>query len=258
MNIFRFALSLNYPMKKREQLAIIRDHYPNAVTTNDAINQVIDYIGEKLDLEPHEVLMADSICADDVNSIQYPTRASEFLGPFKLGGLDGFPFTGQTGMIAFAGHVPVDGALFIYYGPHIGISKEGELGKILRFGQNQNSGSCGAAILALGNLTNNRIEAGKLDDSDYQLNTIEQILLRQKDRITDAKEPLKEATEVIYEAIDERINKLVADNMTKYKCRYVILMGAILINGDRDMGSFSETKRFSVIEVATSKRDEVL
>jgi putative membrane protein len=67
-------------------------------------------------IEPKQVMLADSICSDDVNSIQYPVRTQEFLGPFKMGGLDGFPFTGLTGMGAFASHVPDDGAVFIYYG----------------------------------------------------------------------------------------------------------------------------------------------
>ena len=132
-------------MKKREKLAIIHKYYPNAITTIDSVNKLIDFAEEQLDLEPGQVMLADSICSDDVNSIQYPARAHEFLGPFKMGGLDGFPFTGLTGMGAFASHVPDEGAVFIYYGPHIGITKTGEIGEIHRFGQSKNSGCCGAA-----------------------------------------------------------------------------------------------------------------
>jgi hypothetical protein len=44
---------------------------------------------------------------------------------------------------------------------------------------------------------------------DFQMNTIEQILLNEKERILNARTPLFEATEVIYEAIDKRINELV-------------------------------------------------
>lgn len=243
-------------MKKHERLAIIRQHYPNAITTNDAINQVIDYVEDNFDLEPAQIMMADSICADDVNSIQYPSRASEFLGPFKLGGLDGFPFAGLTGMGAFASHVPDDGAVFIYYGPHIGISKEGKLGEIHRFGQQKNSGCCGAAKAALGKLTTDAIVAGQVSDIDFQMNTIEQILLKQKARIAGAGQQLYEATEVIYEAIDARMQELVAQ--TNYPCRYVLLMGAILINGDSDMGSFSATKRFDRIDRTTGERQSLM
>jgi hypothetical protein len=146
-------------MKKRESLAIIRKYYPNTITTIDSVNKLIDFVEEHLDLEPSQIMLADSSCSDDVNSIQFPVRAHEFLGPFKMGGLDGFPFNGLTGMGAFASHVPDEGAILIYYGPHIGITKTGVLGEIQRLGQSQNSSCCGAAKGALRKLTNNQIVA---------------------------------------------------------------------------------------------------
>ena len=243
-------------MKKREKLAIIRQHYPSAITTIDSVNRLIDFVETKLDLEPAQIMLADSICSDDVNSIQYPARAHEFLGPFKMGGLDGFPFTGLTGMGAFASHVPDEGAVIVYYGPHIGISKNGTVGEIHRIGQHNHSGCCGAAKGALNKLLTNSIEDGKVTELDYQMNTIEQILLKERNRIATASIPLKEATEVIYEAIDKRINELVA--ATKYNCKYVILMGAILINSDSDVGSFNCSRRFDVIDLATGQRNSYL
>jgi hypothetical protein len=243
-------------MKKREKLAIVRQHYPTAITTIDSVNRLIDFVEGKLDLEPAQIMLADSICSDDVNSIQYPARAHEFLGPFKMGGLDGYPFTGLTGMGAFASHVPDEGAVIVYYGPHIGISKNGVVGEIHRLGQHNNSGCCGAAKGALNKLLLNTIEEGKVTELDYQMNTIEQILFNERNRIATASIPLKEATEVIYEAIDKRINELVA--ATKYNCKYVILMGAILINSDSDVGSFNCSRRFDVIDLATGQRTSYL
>ena len=242
-------------MNKKDQLAIIQQHYPDAITTADTVNVLVNFVEESLHVEPAQVLLADSICSDDVNSIQYPIQNSAFLGPFKLGGLDGIPFTGLTGMGAFASHVPDKGAVFIYYGPHIGVPKEGALGEILRFGQHKNSGSCGAAKGALAKLTNDTITEGNVNDADYQMNTIEQLLLKNKERILQAATPLQEATEVIYETIDGRIQELVAK--TNYNCQYVILMGVILINGDRDMGSFNAIRRFDVINVATQERKDL-
>lgn len=243
-------------MLKKEKLEIIRKWYPNAITTIDSVNKLIDYVEAELELEPTKIMVADSICSDDVNSIQYPARIQEFLGPFKMGGLDGFPFAGLTGMGAFASHVPDNGAVFIYYGPHIGITKTGVIGEIHRFGQAKNSGCCGAAKGALAKLMNNQIIEGNITDIDYQMNTIEQILFKQKERIVAAESPLFETTEVIYEAIDARICELVSK--TKYNCRYVILMGAILINSDSDMGSYTSAKRFEVINLATNERQNVM
>jgi len=84
------------------------------------------------------------------------------------------------------------------------------------------------------------------------MNTIEQILYNERERVLNAKTPLFEATEVIYEAIDKRINELV--DKTNYNCKYVILVGAILINSDNDMGSFTEIRRFDVIDLTTKTR----
>ncbi len=243
-------------MKKKDKLAVIHQHYPNAKTSIDGVNDFIDFVESVLDIEPSQIMLADSICSDDVNSIQYPTRTQEFLGPFKMGGLDGFPFTGLTGMGAFASHVPDDGAVAIYYGPHIGITKDGVIGEIHRHGQSKNSGCCGAAKGALSKLMHNLIVEGHITDIDYQMNTIEQILLNQKERILSASTPLKEATEVIYEAIDKRIEELVAG--TKYNCKYLILLGGIHINSDTEIGSFSEAKKFDVIDLKTGARTSYL
>ena len=244
-------------MKKREKLEIIRKWYPKAITTIDSVNKIIDFVENELDLEPNQIMLADSVCSDDVNSIQYPARTQEFLGPFKMGGLDGFPFTGLTGMGAFASHVPDCGAVFIYYGPHIGITKDGTIGEIHRLGQSKNSGCCGAAKGALGKLLNNQIIEGNITELDYQMNTIEQILYKQKDKIVNAEIPLYEATEIIYESIDNRIQQLIEG--TKYNCKYVILVGAILINSDKDMGgAYTSTKRFDIINLKENKRESLL
>lgn len=239
-------------MKKREKLELVRRYYPNAQTTIDGVNHLIDLVEDGLDLEPMQIMMADSICSDDVNSIQLPARTREFLGPFKMGGLDGFPFTGLTGMGAFASHVPDDGAVLVYYGPHIGISRRRQAGEIIRFGQALPSACCGAAKAALARLMEGKIAPGHVTEMDYQMNTLEQILLRQKERVLGAELPLIEATEVIYEAIDARVEELV--KATSYHCKYVILMGAVLINSDSDIGSFTANRKLDVIDLKTGER----
>jgi len=71
---------------------------------------------------------------------------------FVLGGLAGLPFVGQTSMTAYAHHVPDDGTAFIFYGPHIGISPDGELGSFCRRGRAEFGISCGALMAALNQL----------------------------------------------------------------------------------------------------------
>ena len=237
-------------------LQTVQKWYPNVKTTEDTVNKLLDVIESELGLKPNQLMHADSMCCDDVNAIQYPPRAYEMLGPFHMGGLNGYPFAGITGMNAFAHHVPEDGAVVVFYAPHIGITKDGTIGEIHRIGQSENSACCGALKGALGKLLNNQIEAGNITDLDYQMNTIEQIFLKQADRIKSAKNQIFEATEVMYEAINERIETLVSK--TNYPCKYVILIGAIFINGDKDMGSFCQYKKFEYIDLETMEHKSLM
>lgn len=233
-------------------LAVVRKWYPKALTSIDTVDRLLDTIEQQLGLNARQLMHADSMCCDDVNAIQYPPRALEMLGPFHMGGLNGYPFAGITGMNAFAHHVPEDGAVVVFYAPHIGITKEGAIGEISRIGQSANSACCGAAKGALGKLVSDQIIEGNVTSLDFQMNTIEQIFLRQKERILNAESQIFAATEVMYEAIDERIEVLVKH--TNYPCRYVILVGGIFINGDKEMGSFCQYKKFEAIEVASGNR----
>jgi len=237
-------------------LEIVRKWYPNALTSIDTIDRLLDTIEKYLGLQPHQLMHADSMCCDDVNAIQYPPRAYEMLGPFKMGGLNGYPFAGITGMNAFAHHVPENGAVVVFYAPHIGITKEGTIGEINRIGQTQNSACCGAAKGALGKLLNDQIIEGNISSLDFQMHTIEQIFLHNKERITTAPNQLFEATEVMYEAIDNRIEVLVKE--THYPCKYVILVGAVFINGDKEMGSFCQYKKFDCIDLETGVRKSLM
>jgi len=222
---------------KSEHLQLLRKWYPNAQATSDAVDALLDLVEGKLRLKPNQIMAADSICSDDINSIEYPQRAFEMLGPFKMGGLNGFPFAGLTGLGAFAHHVPEAGALFVFYGPHIGLTNAGTIGEILRDGQSTASSCCGAATAALNKLLKDEIKEGEITELDYQQNTLEQILFRSRERVMGSAEPIVEATEVIYEAIDERMATLI--ERTNFPCDHIICMGAVLINGDSDVGSFS-------------------
>lgn len=243
-------------MKKSEKISIIHRHYQNALSTIDLVNKIIGFVEDELDIETNKVMLADSWCSDDVNSIQYPARASEFLGPFKLGGLDGFPFVGATGMSAFANHVPHDGIALVLFGPHIGISTDGSLGTIHRIGQSEKTGCCGAAGAGLSKLASDQIVPGHITEIDYQMNVLEQIMLQQKNRILDAEFQIKEATAVVYEAIEKRILQLV--EQTSFDCKYILLVGVILINGDPQIGSFSNPQYAKLIDSHTKEEQTIL
>ncbi|PVD52992.1 hypothetical protein DC498_06390 [Terrimonas sp.] len=239
-----------------QHLDTVKNWYPKALTSIDTVNRLLDTIERELGLKPNQLMHADSMCCDDVNAIQYPPRALNMLGPFHMGGLNGFPFAGITGMNAFAHHVPEDGAVIVFYAPHIGITKDGTIGEISRIGQSNNSACCGAAKGALGKLVNGEIIEGNISSLDFQMNTIEQIFLHHKERILKAGNQLFEATEVMYEAIDDRIEVLVKE--THYSCKYVLLVGAVFINGDKEMGSFCQYKKFDCLNLETGERSSLM
>ena len=49
------------------------------------MNKLIDFIDDELDIDPSSVMLADSICSDDIKSISYPPRAMELFAPFRVG-----------------------------------------------------------------------------------------------------------------------------------------------------------------------------
>jgi len=238
----------------KKYLSTVHKIYPEARTTEHAIDGLLDVIERKLGLKAGQLMYADSICCDDVNIIQYPGRAYDMLGPFKMGGLSGFPFAGISGMNAFANHVPEEGAVVIFYAPHIGISRAGKIGEIHRIGQSDNSACCGAAVGALTKLMNNEIVMDDITVLDYQMNAIEQIFLRHNDRIKNADNPLLEATEVMYEAIEQRIDILISK--THYPCKHIIIAGGIFINGDKDTESYCAYKRFEHRNLETGQTSD--
>jgi hypothetical protein len=141
---------------------IVRKTYPNAVTAENFGARVQSYIQSVSGVyTPNNVLLAASICSDDVNGPvfgninnlgQMPQSLQSFLGPFMAGGLDGYPHTGTTGLLAYASHITSNnnGALLIYVAPHIGITRDGQVGYMRRRGQNYDdlSATCGAAAAA--------------------------------------------------------------------------------------------------------------
>ena len=117
-----------------------------------------------------------------------------------MGGLGGIPFSGETGMTAFAHHIPDNGSAFIFYGPHIGVTLDGELGRMYRPRMENPGNSCGALMLALDRFKTDSSYAPTVRDDDYQQMTLEKSLLSKREEIVSAENPAKKITEETYEA----------------------------------------------------------
>lgn len=164
----------------------IRTYFPGAQPSSVVANRVVTALRHR-NYTPTNTLLGSSVCSDEINqtptsmvpsleralsssgAFGIPARGSR-RGTFQLGGLGGLPFVGTSGMTAFYHHTPhlhqqqkqkvggtslaadtsttTTGKLVILFGPHVGISESGELGKIVRPGMQEETASCGAATAA--------------------------------------------------------------------------------------------------------------
>ncbi|WP_425234895.1 hypothetical protein [Ulvibacterium sp.] len=234
-------------MLQRKFDEIVKSHFPNAM---DAKDTSIHYLGKmqiehKIDIS--KVLMATSVCSDDIN-VPSTTFFNVLFGPFIMGGLGGLPFAGQTGMTAFAHHIPDEGSAFIFYGPHIGITLEGGLGKMYRPRQEQTGNSCGALMLALSRIQNGNYRP-VLNEDDYQQMKLEESLLPFREQILGSENIEKGITEATYEIIDKKIHDHIKSCKDEFHVDKVTLLGGIIINTDYGLDDYFDAKNFEVIDV---------
>ena len=236
-------------MLQRKFDQIVKGHFPSAM---DAKDTSIHYLGKmqiehKIDIS--KVLMATSVCSDDIN-IPSTTFFNVLFGPFIMGGLGGLPFAGQTGMTAFAHHIPDDGSAFIFYGPHIGITLDGDLGKMYRPRQEETGNSCGALMLALSRFGDSNYKPVITDD-DYQQMKLEESLLSYREQILDSDNPQKAITEATYEIIDKKVHDHIKSCKAEFNVDKVTLLGGIIINTDYGLDDYFDARNFEVIDVSS-------
>lgn len=234
-------------MLQRKFDQVVKSHFPHAM---DAKDTSIHYLGKmqiehKIDIS--RVLMATSVCSDDIN-VPSTTFFNVLFGPFIMGGLGGLPFAGQTGMTAFAHHIPDDGSAFIFYGPHIGVTLEGDMGKMYRPRQEQTGNSCGALMLALSRLQDKAYKP-ILNEDDYQQMKLEASLLPYRAHILGSDNAEKAITEITFELIDKKIHEHLATCKDEFKADKVTLLGGIIINTDYGLDDYFDARNFEVIDM---------
>ena len=234
-------------MLQRKFDKVVKHYFPDA---KDAKDTSIHYLGRmqiEHELDISRVLMATSVCSDDIN-VPSTTFFNVLFGPFIMGGLGGLPFAGKTGMTAFAHHIPDDGSAFIFYGPHIGITLDGELGKMYRPRQEETGNSCGALMLALSRLQDSEYKP-VLNDDDYQQMKLEENLLPYRDQILDSNNQAKAITEATYDIINKKIHEHISTCRDEFPVNKVTLLGGIIINTDYGLDDYFDARNFEVIDL---------
>ena len=226
----------------------VKTHYPKALELR-ALEQKIT--GE-LNLNGFilsRTIWGTSICSDEVNNtFNIFSRLFVGPGPFRFGGISGLPFTGKTGVMAFASHIPDKGGAFILYGPHIGVSKEGKSGEILRQRQDTNSTCCGSLIAGLSAIQDPST-IGKESSSDYQQAQVVKMLNSERDQILDADDQIKEVTEKAYDKIHSDLKELINECKAALAGKKLYLMGGIVINTDWNEEDYFDIRNTEVIDL---------
>src|SRR5690606_5300022 len=191
----------------KELEALVKAYYPKMKTGSEVTETYLDFLKNEYNSDLSKMLFATSLCCDDINVSTDFRRVLK--RPFAMGGLGGLPYAGFTGMVAYAHHIPDGGEAFIFYGPHIGITDDGELGRMRRPGQRHLTNSCGALMLALERLRRPDDVYVPIDSElDYQQVLLERTVMPYKHRILTANNSKMEITEVAYAEIHKKIRML--------------------------------------------------
>jgi len=231
----------------------IRKYYPHAVEGKELTKTCVDKMVEEYHFDLEKTLMAASVCSDEI--IRSATNFREYMGiryPFHLGGLAGVPFTGLTGFKAFASHIPDDGSAIIIFGPHIGVSRLGEVGLMQRHGQREKTSCCGALGAALRAVENNTAPSADRD-LDYQLWRIEREIGENHRDVTQHEQPLVAVTDAVYEWIYTTLKKMVTSSEGETRHFRLALIGGVIINTDFDLPDWFDLRCFEIIEGGSSK-----
>ncbi|WP_375583236.1 hypothetical protein [Cyclobacterium xiamenense] len=234
-------------MLQRKFDQIVKKEFPNA---RDAKDTSVHFLGKmqiEHQLDISKVLMATSVCSDDIN-VPSTTFFNVLFGPFVMGGLGGIPFVGKTGMTAYAHHIPDEGSAFIFYGPHIGITLDGELGKMYRPRMEAKGNSCGALMLALDRFRTDGYTP-LLNEDDYQQMKLEESLLPYRAEILASENPPKAITEATYRIIDQKIRQYLKTCKDEFHVKRVTLLGGIIINTDYGLDDYFDARNFEVIDL---------
>lgn len=209
---------------------MIENYFSSAVPISKLQEFVIEKLSEK-NLNQKNTLWATSVCSDEVNqSLHQIDEYFETFGPFILGGISGIPFAGKTGFKAFSSHIPDSGGALIVYGPHVGITQEGDIGKVHRAGQKLNTSSCGSVIGALNTLKSD--ESSEKPRYDYQQEEVKNLLRKNWDKLSQSDDQIITATEITYEEIKHEIREIITSCISYLEGKPLLSIGGLLINTD--------------------------
>mmetsp|Transcript_6613 Transcript_6613/g.10088 ORF Transcript_6613/g.10088 Transcript_6613/m.10088 type:complete len:339 (-) Transcript_6613:183-1199(-) len=220
---------------------------PNDVLREEVVDLLAGY-----GFTPENTLLATSLCADEL-ARQLEDDFNQIYGNnFNLGGLSGFPFAGNTGFGAMSAHIPDDGSCLIVYGPHVGVAKDGTVGKVERVGIDLVDNCCGSAIAAsnyLKAITDGGapITMNLQQFTDFQQGAVQELILPHGKRLKEAKDRMVELPLALYDSQDILLREIVTQGAGGGKKNGYALLGGIQINTAPDTSDYFLPLRFDLV-----------
>lgn len=220
----------------------IKALFPNALPHEQVINEYYYRMITEFGMEMDKTIAAVSLCPDELNNVVIEKIRSYFGNVFHLGGLAGYPFSGETGFNAFGDHIPDNGTAFIFFGPHLAIDEK-SLGFVHRIGQARGTLSCGAAFGAYRMLLEQPGEPVVLNPDDYQQGRIRQMLAPKLDLIPTL-QPEPKVMDILFDESHDFIVRQSQRIKERFKAEKVVLMGAFVVNTPLHMPDYLQVKYF--------------
>lgn len=219
------------PSFDAECFRTLHEYFPGALPSHAVHSRILEAVsGGRFGLNPSNTIFGTSICPDEINTRKFtlPQLMKSHWGRcFPLGGISGTPFAGKTGFAAFSHHVPDDGNVLVLFGPHVGVSSSGEVGKVHREGQKSESTSCGAVVAAYKACLDTTFASDDFDFSDMQISWIKSQIGPKAGSIKAFQNPLAMLSHFAYEMVKKKLKAIVNNNFSD---GYLVLIGGIQIN----------------------------
>eukprot|EP00566_Odontella_aurita_P017114 CAMPEP_0113559078 /NCGR_PEP_ID=MMETSP0015_2-20120614/18698_1 /TAXON_ID=2838 /ORGANISM="Odontella" /LENGTH=269 /DNA_ID=CAMNT_0000460677 /DNA_START=336 /DNA_END=1145 /DNA_ORIENTATION=- /assembly_acc=CAM_ASM_000160 len=235
------------PVKDSEFDGIIKGLFPDALSNQELETNVVKALSEK-GYDADNTLLCTSLCCDELARRLEDDFVNVYGNNFNLGGLSGFPFAGNTGFGAMSAHIPDDGYCLLVHGPHVGVDKDGTVGKVEREGIALVDNCCGSAIAASGYLQGitdgGAMITTKIQEfTDFQQGAVQELILPHGKRLTDAENRMLELPYALYDSQDLLMRDIIATGAGGTKGGLAVL-GGIQINTGPDTPDYFHPLRF--------------
>jgi len=212
---------------------LVQSKFPGAMTNKEFVTKTCDALRSK-GFNGANTLLATSLCCDELARQLEDDFNGIYGNNFNLGGLAGFPFAGNTGFGAMSGHIPDDGYCLIVYGPHVGITEDGTVGKVERSGIDLVDGCCGSALAAsayVDSVTNGFAPTINIQTfTDFQQNAVRELILPHGKRLADAGDKrMVELPYCLYDSQEMLLKEIITAGSTGIK-RGIAVLGGVQIN----------------------------